>query len=113
MENLFENRRWLVIPSDITGSIDFSQVIEGSAEALRYSIDGSKTFVKYSVNNVTASYTEQYINAETGETGSYEVQAGVYGRPSIYTPDYPEYVYSEILNLLQTEEWASPIPPIQ
>lgn len=113
MENLFENRRWLVIPSSITGSINFSQTIEKSEDSLRYSIDKSKTFVKYDILEVTSSYTEQYINAETGETGSYTIEAGVYGRPSIYSPEYPEYKYSEILTLLQTEEWTPSIPPIQ
>jgi len=63
MENLFENRRWLVLPSSVTGSIDFSQVVEGSLDVLRYSVDKSKTFVKYDVVEVTASYTQSYINA--------------------------------------------------
>jgi hypothetical protein len=112
MENLFENRRWLVIPSSITGSIDFSQVVEGSIESLRLSVDKSKTFVKYDILEVTASYTQSYINAETGTTGSYVVEAGVYGRPTIYDPEYPEYNYNEIITLLQTEEWTVPMPSI-
>lgn len=113
MESLFENRRWLVIPSSITGSINFSQTIEKSEDSLRFSLDRSKTFVKYDITEVTASYTEYYINAETGETGSYLVEAGIYGRPSLYSSEYPEYRYDEILNLLQTEEWTPPTPPIQ
>ena len=112
MENLFENRRWLVIPSSITGSIDFSQVVEGSIDVLRYSVDKSKTFVKYDVLEVTASYTQSYINAETGATSSYVVEAGVYGRPSVYDPEYPEYTYNEIITVLQTEEWTIPMPPL-
>lgn len=112
MENLFENRRWLVIPSSITGSIDFSQVIEGSIEGLRLSVDKSKTFVKYDILEVTASYTQSYVNAETGATGSYIVEAGIYGRPSIYDPEYPEYKYNEILTVLQTEEWTIPMPTL-
>ena len=35
----FENRRWLVLPSNLTGSIDFSQVLETSPETVRYSVD--------------------------------------------------------------------------
>lgn len=113
MESLFENRRWLVIPSTITGSINFSQTIEKSEDSLRFNIDKSKTFIKYDIVEVTASYMEEYINAETGETASYNIEAGIYGRPSIYSSEYPEYRYNEILNLLQTEEWTSPLPPIQ
>ena len=48
----FPNRRWLVIPSSITGSIDFNQVLEASPESLRFSIDGTKTFIKYEINEV-------------------------------------------------------------
>lgn len=112
MENLLENRRWLVIPTSITGSINFSQTIEKSEDSLRFNIDKTKTFIKYDILEVTASYTEQFINAETGETGSYVIEAGIYGRPAIYSAEYPEYKYKDILELLQTEEWTSPIPPL-
>ena len=44
---MFENRKWVIITRDEIGSIDFSQVIESSVNTLRYSLDGSKTFVKY------------------------------------------------------------------
>ena len=76
----FENRRYLVIPTSITGSIDFSQVLETSADTLRLSVDESKTFVKYDVNS----------------------------RPDIYSAEYQEYTHPEILALLSTEEWTVP-----
>ena len=44
---MFENRKWVIITRDEIGSVDFSQVIESSVNTLRYSLDGSKTFVKY------------------------------------------------------------------
>jgi hypothetical protein len=108
--NTFENRRWLVLPSNLTGSIDFNQVLEASPETLRYSIDQTETFVKYDVTVVTASYTASYINADTGETGSYVVEAGTYGRPDIYSPEYPEYLYQPMLDLLATPFWTQPLP---
>jgi len=37
------------------------------------------------------------------------IEAGVYGRPSIYSDDYTEYNHSEILELLETEEWTENI----
>ena len=50
MDNTFINRRWLVIPSTIVELIDFNQILETSVESLRFSIDGSKTFIKYEEN---------------------------------------------------------------
>ena len=109
MSEILPNRRWLVIPTTITGSIDFNQVIEYSIDSLRFSVDGTQTFVKYEINEITASYTQSYISAETNQTGSYIVEAGVYGRPSIYSSSYQEYNHQDILTLLSTEEWSSPI----
>ena len=44
---MFENRKWVIIDKDEVSSVDFSKVLENSADTLRYSKDGSKTFVKY------------------------------------------------------------------
>lgn len=106
---MFENRRWLVIPTSLTGSIDFHEVLETSSESLRISIDGSKTFVKYDITEVTASYIEEYPDTENeGSFISHSVEAGVYGRPTFYSEEYPEYDYEGILNILETEEWTLP-----
>tara|TARA_R100001594_G_scaffold112383_1_gene147237 strand:+ start:194 stop:442 length:249 start_codon:yes stop_codon:yes gene_type:complete len=43
----FANRRWVIIDKDEVDSIDFSKVLQSSKDTLRYSVDGSKTFVKY------------------------------------------------------------------
>jgi hypothetical protein len=101
----FKNRRWLVIPTDIINDIDFNEVLEGGKNSLRKSIDGTKTFVKYEVNVVQKTYTQTIDPAETGEELYRTVEAGVYGRPSIYSDDYQEYNYSEIKELLNTDEW--------
>jgi hypothetical protein len=61
MDNIFPNRRWLIIPTSITGSIDFNQVIESETTSLRVSVDGTKTFVKYDVNEITETYTNTFI----------------------------------------------------
>jgi len=105
---MFENRRWLIIPTSLTGSIDFNQVLESSAENLRLSLDGTKTFVKYEINEITASYEEYHPDAENPDiwfTSSYE--AGIYGRPSIYQEGDKEYTHQEILNVLTGSEWTS------
>ena len=103
----FPNRRWLVIPTSLTSSIDFNQVLEPNTGSLRTSLDGSETFVKYEVNVITASYEEYYQDAEdpnTWLTSSYT--AGTYGRPSIYSSSYQEYEHSDILNLLTGSNWT-------
>ena len=105
----FPNRRWLVIPATEVENVDFNQVLESSAETLRYSVDGSQTFVKYEVNVIEEDITNVYMNAETGEEETTTTLAGVYGRPSIYNGTYPEYNHAEILELLSTEVWTAPI----
>ena len=105
----YENRRYLIIPTTITGSINFNEVHETSVDTLRLNISGSQTFVKYEVTEVTASYTETYEDLETGTTGSRTVEAGIYGRPSIYSGSYSEYTHSEILSILTGSEWTSPM----
>lgn len=104
---MFENRRWLVIPTSITGSIDFTQVLEKSVDSLRLSTDGSKTFVKYEINEVTSSYDVTVPSLEEGvEDMTYTIESGIYGRPSIYSEEYEEYNHQGILELLSTPEWT-------
>jgi hypothetical protein len=103
----FQNRRWLVIPTSVISDIDFNQVHESNADSLRTSVDGNSTFVKYEVQVVEENSTETFINAETGEEESLTVEAGTYGRPSIYSEDYTEYNHTDILALLGTEAWTS------
>ena len=105
----FPNRRWLVIPSTEVENVDFNQVLESSADSLRYSVDGSKTFVKYEVTVVEETYTQTFTNPETQEEVTTTVEAGTYGRPSIYSETYTEYNHEEILALLATEAWTAPI----
>ena len=104
---MFESRRWLVIPTSIIDTIDFNQVQQFGEDSLRLSIDGSETFVKYDVNVVEETFDTTYINPETEEEETYTTEAGVYGRPSVYSEDYIEYMHSEILELLGTEAWTS------
>jgi len=72
-------RNYVIIDASEVPSVDFSQVLEISADTLRYNLDGTKTFVKYE-----------------GETPSFLV-----GKPS--------FSHSEILEILSNENWAAPI----
>jgi hypothetical protein len=80
---MYEDRRYLVIPTSVTSSIDFNEVMETSIETLRLSVDGTQTFVKYDISS---------------------------GRPSIYSEEYTEYTHDGILELLSTSDWSSNEP---
>ena len=46
---MFENRKYVIFEVSEIDAIDFSQVLETSAETLRKSVDETKTFVKYEI----------------------------------------------------------------
>lgn len=64
----FENRKYVIFNLSEIDVIDFSQVLETSAETLRLSVDGTKTFVKWDgevpecVQNLTTK--EDYLTHE-------------------------------------------------
>jgi hypothetical protein len=109
--NAFPNRRWLVIPTSIVDTIDFNTVHENSADTLRLSVDGTKTFIKYEITEVLEDQVITYTDLDTGQPATYTKTAGIYGRPPVYSEDYTEYTYEEILTLLSTEEWTIPMEP--
>jgi hypothetical protein len=76
------SRKYVILNSDEVSSVDFSQVDETSADTIRYSLDGSQTFVKFDTDT-TPSFLE-------GKT---------------------QYSHSEILAILATDEWTDPNPP--
>lgn len=98
--------KWLIIPTSITGSINFDEVLETGIDTLLLSIDGRKTFIKYYTSEVTASYQAQVPNPDTGETEYQTIHEGIFGRPSIYLSEYLEYDYQTILEVLNTQEWS-------
>ena len=74
------NRKYIILDSSEVGNVDFDEVIQVSADTLRYSVDGSKFLLKYEGD--TPSFLE-------GKT---------------------EYTHSEILVILATDEWTLPDP---
>lgn len=71
------SKTYCIINSDEVGSVDFDQVAETSADTLRYSVNGTKTFVKYEGDQPS------FLSGKT------------------------EYTHSEILAILATDEWTS------
>ena len=67
--NIFDNRHYVIISASDVSNIDFSQVMETSTETLRFSVDGTLTFVKYEgdmPSGVTAcsSKSQEYSHTE-------------------------------------------------
>ena len=65
-------------------SVDFTQVLETSIDTVRKSVDGTKTFVKWSGDTIPSS-----VDALTTKEGP--------------------YTYEEMLNILSGPEWTDPI----
>ncbi len=74
------SRKYVIINSDEVDSVDFSQVDETSADTVRFSTDGSQTFVKYEGDQPS------FLNGKQ------------------------EYTHSEILTVLSGDEWTSDEP---
>jgi hypothetical protein len=73
-------RTFVIIDASEVSSVDFDQVVETSADTLRYSLDGTKTFVKYE------------------------------GTQPFFLLGKTEYTHEEILNILSGPEWTSDEP---
>ena len=81
----YNNRRFMIFNVSELGDIDFSQVLETSADTVRKSVDETKTFVKWNGETIPSS-----VDALTTKEGP--------------------YTYSEILTILATPEWTDPDP---
>jgi hypothetical protein len=82
----FDTRKYVIIPTSQIHLVDFTQVLETSADTCRYSVDGVQTFVKYD-GNMPASV--QLIQNKS-----------------------PEYSHEEIMNILSGADWTSDMPMI-
>ena len=63
---MYEQRNFMIFSTSETGSINFNEVLETSAETLRLSVDGSKSFVKWDSETIPTS-----INSLTTKEGPY------------------------------------------
>jgi len=110
---MFENRRWVILPTSLTSSINFSQVYETSIDTLVVSNDGSETFVKYDILTVTSSFENYWFDPNDPEiTYSQSIAAGIYGRPAIYDEVNVEYRHQEMLNILTGSNWIPENPDV-
>lgn len=70
-------RTFVIIDASEVANVDFDQVLQSDSDTLRYSLDGSKTFVKFEGD------TPSFLDGKT------------------------QYTHSEILNILAGAEWTS------
>jgi len=83
MSDIYANREYLIFPVSELNKVDFSQVLETSADTVRKSVDETKTFVKWN------GETPAFVATMTGTEGP--------------------YTHAEILEILSTSEWSSPM----
>jgi hypothetical protein len=81
---MYEHRHFVIFDVSELPTIDFTQVLETSAETTRRSVDGTKTFVKWD---------------------------GEFAPPCVesLTTKSEYHTYSEMLEILNGEEWTSPM----
>ena len=70
-------RTYVIIEASEVSSVDFDQVLQADADKLRYSLDGTKTLLKYEGTQPS------FLSGKT------------------------EYTHSEILSILSGPEWTS------
>ena len=80
MEQIPDNRKYVIFNVSELNVIDFGQVLEGNSNTVRRSIDGTQTFVKYD-----------------GDMPSSVVAL---------TTKSQEYTYSEIVVILNGNDWT-------
>lgn len=81
----YENRQFMIFNVSELNQIDFTQVLETSAETVRKSVDQSKTFVKWDGESILSCVE------------------------NLTTKEGP-YTYEEIIAILATPEWTDPNP---
>jgi len=80
----YQNREFMIFNVSELEQIDFTQVLETSIDTVRKSVDQTKTFVKWNGEQIPSS-----VEALTTKEGP--------------------YTYEQILEIMNTEEWTSPI----
>ena len=86
MSHIYDHREFMIFNVSELNQIDFSTVLETSAETVRKSVNQTKTFVKWD-NDMPECVS------------------------NLTTKEGP-YTYDEILTILSTPEWTDPNPKI-
>ncbi len=81
---MYSGRNFIIFSVSELSKVDFTKVLETSAETLRKSVDGTKTFVKWD-----SEVEPEFVSLLDTKEGPYS--------------------YEEILEILSTSEWTAPI----
>lgn len=79
---MFEHRQFMIFNISELPSINFNEVLETSAETVRKSVDGTRTFVKWDGESAPECVT------------------------NLTTKEGP-YTYNEILEIMSTSAWSN------
>jgi UDP-3-O-[3-hydroxymyristoyl] glucosamine N-acyltransferase len=82
--NMYENRNYVIFSVTELDKINFDEVLETSAETVRRSVDGTKTFVKWE------------------DSGSVPLSV------LTLTTNEPYLTHAQMLELMATPEWTAP-----
>lgn len=80
----YEHRQFMIFNISELPQINFEEVLETSADTVRKSVDGNKTFVKWDGDTIPLCVD------------------------NLTTKEGP-YTYEEIMNILNTPDWNPPI----
>jgi hypothetical protein len=69
----YENRRWMFLNSGDMSEVNFNQVLQASADTCRYSVDGTKAFVKYETTTYPIDINAENVDSE-GNTYNFEYE---------------------------------------
>lgn len=108
----YNNRNYIIFNVSEVDKVDFNQVLETSAETLRKSVDGTKTFVKWDTRFLQVNHGAP-ADDPAAANGTTQTVVSPPGYPSFYddlTTKEGPYNHEEMLTILSTPEWTSPMP---
>jgi hypothetical protein len=112
-----ENRQYMIFSVSEINLIDFSEVLQTSAETARKSIDGTKSFVKWDgkiITNSTDSSLMVPTLDENGQIAELQSVPSVETTTELYIPESIKalttkegpYSHEEILLILAGSDWT-------
>ena len=107
----YPDRRFVIFNVTELNQIIFGQVFETSADTVRKSVDETKTFVKYDMPQPGKDFPETSIRVKPNQTPVTQDKGVIekLGQQPKVTEIFKEYTYDEMLAILSTPEWTSPM----
>lgn len=108
-------RKYMIFNISELNLIDFTEVLETSADTVRTSVSGAKSFVKWDERSIIIPQPPVSENAAEGETPTEPTPP--YVQPelipasvkTLVTKEGP-YTHAQFISILNTAEWTDPNP---